>query len=598
MPDSIRGQTLRMKYYDSHGRKVGYPVDSHGQEELFNWLRENPHRFHLGRIALLLTRGDGSPARPSDLSGIAQELDLWTGTLDCQFIFENRPVRVRTACAGNFDTLAVRIESPLIDAGQLAVLIAFPYASPGVNMADWKSPGKHQTTCSVAGQTAALTRQLDATQYHVALAWNDGPFAQVKEHEFVLKGGGGRLNFTASFSSDPAGPPPSADQVFQSSARHWQDFWTSGGAIDLSASTDARAEELERRIVLSQYNTAIHCAGPMPPPETGLLFNSWYGKSHLEMHWWHGVHFAAWGRIALLERSLDYYQRIRPKALQIARDQGYDGARWPKMVGPDGDQSPSPIAPLLIWQQPHPIYYAELCYRANPRQQTLDRWQSVVFDTADFLASFAALEGDRFVLGPPLKSVPENTETTSTRNPTFELNYWRFGLRTALLWRQRLGMPAEPSWTDVLNRLAALPVDDGRYLMMEGMTDTYTQWNWEHPSLLGAMGMQPGQGVDAETMRRSLKKIMDVWQWDRCWGWDFPMAAMTAARLGEPEIAVDALMIDSVKNRYLPNGHVYQRPSLTAYLPANGGLLAAISIMRFPANGKWSARREGLTGLL
>ncbi|HUB24172.1 MAG TPA: hypothetical protein VL992_01995, partial [Tepidisphaeraceae bacterium] len=91
---------------------------------------------------------------------------------------------------------------------------------------------------------------------------------------------------------------------------------------------------------------------------------------------------------------------------------------------------------------------------------------------------------------------------------------------------------------------------------------------------------------------------MDVWQWDRCWGWDFPMAAMTAARLGEPEIAVNALMIDSVKNRYLPNGHVYQRPSLTAYLPANGGLLAAVSMMKFPGDGNWSVRTEGMTGLL
>jgi len=67
-----------------------------------------------------------------------------------------------------------------------------------------------------------------------------------------------------------------------------EQFWLSGAAIDLSNSTDPRAAELERRIVLSQYNTALHCA-PMPP-RTGLLFNTWYGKSHLEMHWWHGVH--------------------------------------------------------------------------------------------------------------------------------------------------------------------------------------------------------------------------------------------------------------------------------------------------------------------
>jgi hypothetical protein len=147
--------------------------------------------------------------------------------------------------------------------------------------------------------------------------------------------------------------------------------------------------------------------------------------------------------------------------------------------------------------------------------------------------------------------------------------------------------------------------------MQEGMADAYTRWNWEHPALLGAYGMQPGDGVDPETMRRSLRKIMEVWQWDRCWGWDFPMAAMTAARLGESELAVKALLIDSPKTRYLPNGHVYQRPGLTAYLPANGGLLAAVALMvrgadpqparvppGFPANGRWQVRHEGLEPLL
>ena len=80
-------------------------------------------------------------------------------------------------------------------------------------------------------------------------------------------------------------------------------------------------------------------------------------------------------------------------------------------------------------------------------------------------------------------------------------------------------------------------------------------------------------------MHRTLKKVMEVWQWDRTWGWDFPMTAMCAVRVGEPELAIQALLIDTPKNRYHPNGHVYQRPGLTAYLPANGGLLAATAIM-------------------
>jgi hypothetical protein len=104
-------------------------------------------------------------------------------------------------------------------------------------------------------------------------------------------------------------------------------------------------------------------------------------------------------------------------------------------------------------------------------------------------------------------------------------------------------------------------------------------------------------------MRRTLKMVMQVWDFDRCWGWDFPMLAMTAARLGEGELAVQALLIDSPKNRYHSNGHVYQRPGLTAYLPANGGLLAAVAMMAvcpggFPGDGKWKVKSEGLSRLL
>ena len=41
---------------------------------------------------------------------------------------------------------------------------------------------------------------------------------------------------------------------------------------------------------------------------------------------------------------------------------------------------------------------------------------------------------------------------------------------------------------------------------------------------------------------------MKNWEWESTWGWDYPMTAMTAARLGEPEIAIEALLKDVQKN--------------------------------------------------
>ena len=44
---------------------------------------------------------------------------------------------------------------------------------------------------------------------------------------------------------------------------------------------------------------------------------------------------------------------------------------------------------------------------------------------------------------------------------------------------------------------------------------------------------------------------MQSWDWSSTWGWDYPLMAMTAARCGEPELAVDVLLMDVPKNRYL-----------------------------------------------
>lgn len=113
-------------------------------------------------------------------------------------------------------------------------------------------------------------------------------------------------------------------------------------------------------------------------------------------------------------------------------------------------------------------------------------------------------------------------------------------------------------------------------------------------------------------MEATLLDVRDDWKWESAWGWDFPVMAMTAARVGRPDVAVDALLIDTAKNQYLPTGHCPQMGSLLPiYLPANGGLLAAVSLMvagwdslnadagtdcpGFPCDGSWHVRDEGFS---
>jgi hypothetical protein len=111
----------------------------------------------------------------------------------------------------------------------------------------------------------------------------------------------------------------------------WSSFWEEGGAVQLNKSTHPKALELERRIVQSQYIQASNTAGCMPPQETGLVCNSWYGKPHGEMYLWHCAHFPLWNRPELLERSLED-MKFLPAARENWARFGYEGARWPKMA--------------------------------------------------------------------------------------------------------------------------------------------------------------------------------------------------------------------------------------------------------------------------
>src|SRR3546814_19085534 len=92
-----------------------------------------------------------------------------------------------------------------------------------------------------------------------------------------------------------------------SSNNGWEAFWSRGAAIDFAGSTDPRANELERRVVLSQYLTKVQCAGNEPPQENGLTFNSGHGKPHLVMHCGLAVNFSWRGRDDMMEQRLSWY---------------------------------------------------------------------------------------------------------------------------------------------------------------------------------------------------------------------------------------------------------------------------------------------------
>jgi hypothetical protein len=419
--------------------------------------------------------------------------------------------------------------------------------------------------------------------------------------------GASRLDFLCTFSPTPIPSQlPDTTSALTATRDAWKTYWTAGGAIDLSGSTDPRARELERRIILSQYQMKVHEAGSLPPQESGLLNNGWFGRFHLEMVWWHAAHWALWNRWPELNRSIDFYADVMPGAQALAKLQGYKGARWPKCIGPDNREWPHIIHSTLLWQQPHPIFFAELDYRAHPTPETLKRWAPIIEATADFMATYAFRDPatNRYVLGPPLQVVSENAPVESATNPAFELGYWRFGLRVAQTWRERMGLERNKEWEEVLTNLAPLPVQDGKYVLYEGVPEMWTKYNFEHPALIGTYGMLPGDGVDVPTLASTLEQIGRVWNFGHVWGWDFPMLAMSAARLGKPDLAIDYLLHASPNFQFDERGLATGGPF--PYFPSNGGLLYAVAMMAAGWDGadsntsapgfppSWNVRHENL----
>lgn len=581
-------------------------------QDACNYLRENPHRLHLGMVGLELK--DGTTI--SDFSNICQTLNLQKGQIISSYQLGGKPMIVQTFCHPKLDMIAVSVEAAATDLYK-GVCLRFPYPT-GVHADDaclWGVDDRHQT--ELVHQTnngALLKRVLDATTYYVDIRWEGtATLTEKSSNYWTLIPDGDMLYFTCRFVGEEPilEELPNFEATMEASIAHWTEFWNQGGMVDFSLCTDIRAKELERRVVLSQYLLAIQSAGSTPPQETGLTYNSWFGKFHLEMIWWHQAWQPLWGHSELLARTMKWYEKAEPMAREIAKRSGFDGVRWMKMTDPSAAEAPSNVGSFLIWQQPHYIYMAELIYRANPTENVLKEYCRLVEETAKFMYSFAVYDElkDRFILKGAIPA-QETLKAATTINSPFELSYWHFAMQTAQVWRERMGKERNIEWDKLIEKLSPLAYnDDQLYLASEDAVDTYKdiRFTSDHMSVLGALGILPmNHLIRTDYMKNTLDWVWNHWNWEKTWGWDYPMTAMNATRLGEPEKAVGALLMDKRTNTYLLNGHNYQDGRLRIYLPGNGGLLTAIALMcagwdgcevenpGFPKDGTWNVRWEGL----
>ncbi|KAL4971958.1 Six-hairpin glycosidase-like protein [Aspergillus desertorum] len=616
----------------THGRNVSYDIPDPDLPEVSQWLIGNPNRINLGRIGLRYKNATLSAEKITDPR---QELDVWNGVITSTFKVDGEYVKVITQGDFESDAVAFEIKSDLIESGDLTVELDFPY--PPIHSTKYKYevfvgvydfPDNHTTTLIPSGEksTAHIRHELQETSYFVSLRWPSSTPLQLLQprnatglakHQYTLRPRSktSAFSFSALFSRERSSPAlPST--IRHSNSLAWNNYWKTGGFIDLTSSPNPAANELQRRIILSQYHVRVNSAATaQSPQESGLMNNGWYGKFHMEMVVWHNAHWVTWGRKEFFDAIFPaLYEDLLPSSIARAKKMGWDGARWPKMTETNtGVSSPGGINGLLLWQQPHPMYLAKLAYKASPTPKTLQSWERVITATADYMASYAWRNESSgyYDLGPPSYGVTENTPPAVTLNLAYEIAYWRYALDVAVSWKTALNGPIPSKWETVASNLAPPPIIDGLYAVYEGLNSSW--WNdsslTEDPrSLIMLQGILPDTpAVDSEIAKRTADKVNEIWKDEDIRGWGRVVLSINSARIGDRERAVRHLtserwVFDDAG--FAVRGGDGGTPP--PFMPGNAGFLFAVAYMAagwegceghapgFPNDGSWVIQHEGL----
>jgi len=612
-------------------RYIGPDTIPNDKKKIGQWMTDNPHISNLGRLRFV--RPDGTPLTVEDITSNAnRNLDLWTGTHSTRFVVSGdwinggdnwvNPaelgssghwVNVTTYVHPDLDEVSVRVESPLIARGVIKVELAFPY--PTLNneitwVGDFKKAnenGNLTTMKQISDTKTEFKREVDDFAYNVSLNYTKGAKVTPATYDggpvWYLEGNGlSTLEFSTTYSPSPIDSDiPDFESTKQANEEHWKNFWMTGGAIDLSESKDPRWFELERRIVLSEWLTAVQAAGSWPSSESGLMnIDPWRGQFHFEIILFHQLHFAFWDRWELTNRAAHVYQRFIPTASERAQQFGFKGLEWPKEASPSGRSAPWEGNQALLWKQPHALQFAEMDYRLHATQKTLEDWAEVVSGTVEYMVDFLTLDKKTSIYHIEL-NMGRGEWGSSSDNPQV-LAYWHWGIEEAQKWRERMGLKRNSHWDDVLQHLASFPIEDGIYVDGRGRPMRLT----------GILGLMPASNaVILETAIRTQAKINETRNLGRAFGggsggagWAAGMSAVGMAKMNQPEMAVESLL-GGLGTAYGING--INRGLGGDYLPTNGALLYAVAIMAagwdgapdrnapgFPDDGSWVVKWEGL----
>ena len=296
---------------------VACATGSRRRRPTIQWLRENPHRFSLGRLGLyLVTRGRQDCRRSPICRRPSRRWTCGPAGSRAASCSTARRSRSRPPCIPSATSSSCDCARRCCPTAGSACDLKFPGVS---REAQSRSGGLDASRVAFDARSRArardgltLARQLDDTRYSVQR--RRGSRARPSRRRPARLPSSPRperrqITLLVEFAASDA--PRRRCPLPRPRAPRWPTAGRVTGRMAASsispAARDPRANELERRVVMSQYLTAVNSAGDVPPQEEGLFSNSWNGKFHLEMHVWHAAHFAVWGRPELLERSMPWY---------------------------------------------------------------------------------------------------------------------------------------------------------------------------------------------------------------------------------------------------------------------------------------------------
>jgi hypothetical protein len=610
LPESLRGLSLSKKAYPhGEGHTVEYPYPSSAKEqELYHFLRKYPNKFNLVTVSLGLAAGGRTLASATEISDISQSLVLAEGVIRSEYLWNGVQSKIETFVHATRDLILFHItdSSPILSTRRLEVRIDNPDAwdpryekgpvpNPNIQLADYSlsSFGKSGDqrrfwalrpmpggfSYGISGAASAPVRDVSASEGRI---------------EIILEPSTARDCFIAlALSGGQDIPDPLAVAIQRAAdaelagyealrAEHhawWRDFWNRS-RVSLN-SPDGNGKELERWYQLSLYHLASSCRGRYPPAEGGLVANSWYGKFHLEMHFWHAICFLGANRPDLLLPSLRWYLAALPQARLHAQAMGLRGAKYPKMTSFQGLESPGDTNFRIYW---HLGEVASLVWWTFLNTQDLEflaEFYPVLEANAEFISSFVVWNSGKevFEILPPVVTCDETTKGGEVLNPAYELAEFRIALDYAIQAARKLGRAEGPvkEWIHVRDHLAPIPHDDDTYLLYEGCPDTWTEDHaFSHPSVLGPF-FPTGVVPDNPLIHKTFDRVLQVWDWDGCWGWDFGFAAGAAARLNRAGDAVSVLL--KARDKMNPNAVTFSGGKVDSYLPGNGGIVLAVDEM-------------------